>query len=72
MPKYAITMWQTAKYQVIFDADNLQDAKAFLNGKTTVNELQECEVIFIKGTEDIDPLSIEEVPENKTKESNNE
>jgi hypothetical protein len=66
MAKYAITMWQTAKYEIVFDADNIEDAREFLNGKTSVNQLQECDVIFVKGAEMLsDPFAVRELTEDE-------
>ncbi len=66
MAKYAITMWQTAKYEIVFDADTIEDAREFLNGKTNVNELQDCDIIFVKGTEMLsDPFAVRELTEQE-------
>lgn len=61
MAKYAITMWQTEKYEIIFDAENLESAKAFMNRKTKVSDYAGAEIVFIKRNEDIDPWTIKEI-----------
>ena len=61
MAKYAITMWQTEKYEIVFDAENLESAKAFMNQKYKVEHFDGADIIFIKRDEDIDPWTIKEI-----------
>lgn len=69
MAKYAITMWQTEKYEIVFDADDLDGAKAYMNRKTKVSQFADAEIVFVKRDEDIDLWSIKEI--TTTKEGNN-
>jgi len=74
MAKYAFNVWETSKYQIIFDADSREHARQILNATRNLDELPNASQKWIKGNEDWDVALLEEVDEDgkPTKESNNE
>jgi hypothetical protein len=72
MPKYTFDIWETSKYQVIFDADSKEDARKILNATRNLDELPNVEQKWIKGNEDWDVIMMQEVKEDETNNKEND